>query len=104
METIPTNSDYTPQNEPSVTSINITTSERESTTISTVDDSDDISSIIGFYFKIVLICLGFVGTVANSMALSALVFVKQVIRDSVSVPSNLSNTIFYCACIVCELG
>jgi hypothetical protein len=59
-----------------------TTKEQESTTMSTAGNSDWWSSTVTFYFKIAVIVLGFVGTVANGTTLFALAFAKQVRRWS----------------------
>jgi hypothetical protein len=83
----PTEADYTQKYQRTwlTTVISGITYDKDSTTISTFNNnsSDDSSSLLSFYFKIAVIILGVVGTVANGTALWILIFAKQVMKFSV---------------------
>jgi hypothetical protein len=54
--------------------------EQDSATISSTDNLEESSSTLSFYFKIAVIVLGVVGTIANGTTLWALLFTKQVMK------------------------
>jgi hypothetical protein len=58
------------------------TNETDSTTIPTTESVDDSSSVLSFYFKVAVVVLGAVGTIANGTTLFAFFFAEQVMGFS----------------------
>jgi hypothetical protein len=82
MEMTPIDTVFTQQTPLASTEDFESTNEQNTTTLTVTEGLDEKSSTVEFYCKIVLILIGFVGTVANGIALFALVFDKQVIEIS----------------------
>jgi hypothetical protein len=76
-----TKSDYTLETQSAVY-VSALTNVKDSATISISDNLIKPSSMLSFYFKISVIVLGVLGTVANGSTLWALVFNKQVKKFS----------------------
>jgi hypothetical protein len=59
--------------------------EKTDWTTSSITDGSGSSDIVDFYFKIAVVSVGFVGTLANGVTLFALIFGKSVRKEKISI-------------------